>query len=234
MALTKITATNIGANAAANSIGYVPVNKAGDTITGKLLVNDGSSSYTSGDANGYPRFTGTYSSAQVGLFRGGDSIGGMYIGADSASFSVWDNTFTRRLTVTQSGAVTAPYQPSFFAYKSNGGYTGNVQVIYNGTNHNVGNCYSTSTGRFTAPVAGRYLFSVFSISSSSGGTGYWSIRKNGSNIAGADWSGSGYVNSSVTCVIDLAVNDYVDVQNVTGTMYGSNTSENCFSGHLLG
>ena len=234
MALTKITATNIGANAAANSIGYVPVNKAGDTITGKLLVNDGNSSYTSGDANGYPRFTGTYSSAQVGLFRGGDSIGGMYVGADATQFSVWDSSFNRRLNVTQGGMVTIPSQPSFFAYKNNGAYSGNLVVIYNGTNHNVGNNYSTSTGRFTAPIAGRYFFSVFAISTSSGGSGYWSMRKNGSGIAGADWSGSGYVNSSVSCIVDLAVNDYVDVQNVTGSMYGTNTNENCFCGHLLG
>ena len=140
----------------------------------------------------------------------------------------------KSLEIDGYGRTTIPNQPSFFAYKSNGGYTGSTQVIYNGVNHNVGNCYSISTGRFTAPIAGRYLFSAFTISSSSGGTGYWSIRKNGSAIAGADWSGPGYVNSCVTCVIDLAVNDYVDVQNVTGSMYGSNTSENCFTGHLLG
>ena len=46
MALTKITATNIGSNAVANSIGYVPVNKAGDTITGSLVINQNNSGNT--------------------------------------------------------------------------------------------------------------------------------------------------------------------------------------------
>lgn len=33
-------------------------------------------------------------------------------------------------------------------------------VIFNATNLNVGSCYSTVNGRFTAPVAGMYMFSA--------------------------------------------------------------------------
>lgn len=41
MALTKITSTNIGANAVTNTaIGYTPANKAGDTFTGNTTVTD--------------------------------------------------------------------------------------------------------------------------------------------------------------------------------------------------
>lgn len=41
MALTKITSRVISANAAANNIGYVPANKAGDTFTGNVAIGSG-------------------------------------------------------------------------------------------------------------------------------------------------------------------------------------------------
>lgn len=73
---------------------------------------------------------------------------------------------TERFKVDSSGYMTVPFQPVFSAYRT-GNQTGlnctagsASVVVYNTTNVNIGNCYSTTTGLFTAPVAGRYIFSL--------------------------------------------------------------------------
>jgi hypothetical protein len=81
------------------------------------------------------------------------------------------------MEIDTSGRVTMPYQPAFSAYliqlpNSNGysssgtfsatvsgiGSTAGMPLVLKHTKINRGNHYSTSTGRFTAPVAGAYQF----------------------------------------------------------------------------
>jgi hypothetical protein len=63
----------------------------------------GNVSFTSNDASSYPRFTGSYSSAQIGLFRSGSAVGGMYIGGTGTGFYVFDSSFNTRLFINQNG-----------------------------------------------------------------------------------------------------------------------------------
>ena len=52
--------------------------------------------------------------------------------------------------------------PRFFAHSYNGNtsFSGGDTLVYNLTEYNIGSCYNTSTGYFTAPVNGVYHFTV--------------------------------------------------------------------------
>ena len=67
---------------------------------------------------------------------------------------------TTAQTVDSSGRINKPLQPSFHAYPSSStNYTSADDVIiFGSTYHNIGSDYNTSTGKFTAPIAGNYLF----------------------------------------------------------------------------
>jgi len=67
---------------------------------------------------------------------------------------------TTGLSINTSGYVTTPSQVSAFAYIAGNqslAPSGTIQVTLNNTGYNIGNAFNTSTYRFTAPVAGRYL-----------------------------------------------------------------------------
>jgi len=163
------------------------------------------------------------------------------------NLSVDDNA-TSSVYVANTGAVTMPKQPSFHAYgctvTANGSY-----MVYPTASYNVGNNYSTSTGRFTAPVAGTYLFGWTSIGGSTNDTYRLYFRINGSNVGGGDVhfrmdttaTGSEYAtNGTYVYPRKLNVNDYVQLwftsDNGNSIYPGSPSATNDylqFWGHLL-
>jgi hypothetical protein len=71
---------------------------------------------------------------------------------------------TTAATIDSSGRILTPKRPSFQAYNttSTNFTTSGVQqtLIFSNTAHNEGNCFNTTTGAFTTPVAGLYFFSL--------------------------------------------------------------------------
>ena len=70
---------------------------------------------------------------------------------------------TTAQTIDSSGRVLTPARPAFFAYPSanfNTGTGAGTTQVFASTQHNIGGHYSTSTGKFTVPIAGVYLFGV--------------------------------------------------------------------------
>ena len=152
------------------------------------------------------------------------------------------NAFTGNQTIT-SGNVFRPDAPGFLAYHqaSDLTYAVGATLAYPYTVYNVGNAYNTTTSTFTAPVAGRYLFSINANGSRDTGVGgvpraYWKINGsnvgNGIHLRGSDATGNGLEQRSQTVVFNLAVNDTVKV--VVGENRWDIFGANFFMGYLIG
>jgi hypothetical protein len=121
---------------------------------------------------------------------------------------------TERMRIDASGRVTKPYQPSFFASGNQGFQTtaSGGTIVLDTTSFNVGSHYSTSTGRFTAPVAGKYFVSFTSYTQS---TGTITLKKNGSDFTVTDVAFLYLPNNvsarsgGISGLIHLNANDYM-------------------------
>ena len=81
------------------------------TVTNNLTAGGADNSFDTGnngtfvtkDTNNYPRITVQSASAQLGLFRSNNNVGGMYIGGASDGFRIWTEGFSPKFHLDQSG-----------------------------------------------------------------------------------------------------------------------------------
>jgi len=182
----------------------------------------------------------------------GNSAYGL-IGANSSGFRVVreDDSDAANgnvlLSVAETGILRVPYQPAFDAVCDPGGgqevYTTQfTEIIFNEANNNRGNHFSTSTGRFTAPITGTYYFSIGAMNDGNTVGSTWiELRVNGAlltnphnpyssvNAAGYRWVSSDYV-------LQLNDGDYVSVftGQTNDGVYGGGNNHNHFVGYLIG
>ena len=153
---------------------------------------------------------------------------------------IFKTSNSERMKIDGSGRVTMPSQPAFDVHHSGGSYASGTTVTsldLNTVRLNRGNHYSASNDRFIAPVAGVYVFYYRAIISGTYTNLHIRFRKNGVHIAGGDTHASpttsGWSQMSSQILLQLAVNDYVQVEHTTNTnIYGD--SYQTFQGHLLG
>jgi hypothetical protein len=148
-----------------------------------------------------------------------------------------------RMSIDSGGRVTTPNNPAFSAYvggaAQNTALPSGSTVPYNTATINIGSCYNTSTYRFTAPVAGTYLLSVYDIGATTSTSRFFLFR-NGVDLEANNTvhqlrapNGANYSSALSFWLVTAAVNDFFYVTVNEGTSYATNEYA-WFSGFLVG
>ena len=183
-------------------------------------------------------FRGTGGSSFIGIKDEDDGTIG-FIGVDGGSIKLQTSgsSYADKIVVDSSGRVTMPYQPAFQAY-GDGSYTtysANAEITkFTFTTYNIGSHYNSTTCRFTAPVAGVYLFTA-TIITETDQSGSLTFAINGTDPnAQARMYMTAERGRSNSIILQLAVNDYVSLfaRDSNLRIYGVTYSG--FSGVLLG
>jgi hypothetical protein len=148
---------------------------------------------------------------------------------------------TEKMRISSGGIVTKPNNPAFVALGIGGStsYGNGAEFILANAYTNIGSHYNTSTGRFTAPVAGFYSFTYAIYSYSTSGTLQIAFKKNGSDFGpGTDTEGlnsvvPNYI-SGTSFMVYLAANDTASFGWRGGNSANIYHGHSWFSGHLVG
>jgi hypothetical protein len=209
-----------------------------------LQVTGGSS-----DQKANLQFRPTFGSfpADTGPRRAADIWGGFTStwGTEYLAFGVGNggdanNLTTERMRIDGAGRITMNAQPAFNVGRNAGDVLGsNVDIVWNFVTTNIGSCYNSSTGVFTAPVAGRYFFSASGMKANTYAVLWLELLKNGVRVGSVNpyTEGGQYAHVGFSAVVEMAANDTVKVRtggNTSAGLYAQGNAHNYFSGYLLG
>jgi len=147
---------------------------------------------------------------------------------------------SEKMRITTEGYVIKPNQPAFDVARpgnTSGTHTGWVNTWVNQGNH-----FNASNGRFTAPVAGLYMFYFTGIKNDlSTTTVRLYLLKNGSQLHGnrhlrLDGGGSNPYgdNGTMQWQVALSSGDYVQAATNAGAVYIATSEYTVFGGYLIG
>ena len=172
----------------------------------------------------------------------------MYLwGRESNSRIILGTNNAERMRIDESGIVTKPYTPSFSAnsgssYWTHGSSTGTLDIDTITTElFDIGGNYNSSSCVFTAPVAGKYFFTLtyayvctsgyLNIHLKKGVSGTYSTY--GKMFASPPQQSSAYQGAPVTGIIELAAGN--TVKPMAELNYSGNQLVNVsFTGYLIG
>uniref|UniRef100_A0AAZ3QZ34 C1q domain-containing protein n=1 Tax=Oncorhynchus tshawytscha TaxID=74940 RepID=A0AAZ3QZ34_ONCTS len=142
-----------------------------------------------------------------------------------------DSSLSTDRKVAFSASLAAPGQGG-----DTGPFNTGITLVYRHIYSNIGNAYNPTTGIFTAPVRGLYLFRfyIYGEGDSSASTTA-ALHKNGHHVAVAHaHQATGGINSSNGVSLLLEVGDVVYMHLWVGDkIYDSEYHHSTFSGHLL-
>jgi hypothetical protein len=226
-ALTTGTLPNarLASGAAVANLGYTPVNKAGDTMTGRLTLNVSGNSETiqintDGSFGGIAFNSGTNTT----FFGHAESSGHFNVNAQAGDACVRGNNGVSisasagsyGMRIDSSGRVLMPYQPYAKVSFNSSGYVshGGGIIGFNYINESQGNHYNTSTYTFTCPVAGVYFVCISTIFQNVDSLS-WDVKKNGSHM-GRFYNVDRGKQASV--LIKCAANDALTIHGSSSTL----------------
>ena len=163
-------------------------------------------------------------------------------------------TPTEKMRISNEGYVTKPAHPSFCVRFQNGDTYVSTNIFRltsisnNNFTWNTGGHYSTSTGKFTAPVAGVYFFEAQALTDGHGNNdniqdmmelhttnGRVSYCRQRRSYFRTEDDANGYFVNSTSGQVNLAAGDEVWFQRRNGLTYGfRNYSYTYFTGWLIG
>ena len=171
-------------------------------------------------------------------------------GSGTITLGASGETITVPTGVTLDTTSATQNRPAFQAGISSTvalGSSSNTLIPLDVARYDIGSNYNTSTYRFTAPKAGRYLFAAtirfdgaasgsymrcyFAVNGNSGYSG--ANYTFGHVISGGNHS-TDYESLALTAVLNLAANDYVQVYGGRNGGSSSVQTESQFSGYYLG
>jgi hypothetical protein len=247
VALTVTTAQYIGVGTTTPGVALEVWGNQGyaGKIT-QLILKD--TTAMAADTGGYMQFSGNYTTAGDQAVYGGigafkeNSTNGQYGGYVAITTRTNGSLPEERFRLNSAGLMTVPYQPCFCASQTSAGLTtaSFAEQKFNVVSFNTGSYYSASTGRFTAPVAGKYLFRFQILTNNSSGRALCYLAKNNSvssPTVEASATALNYNDIHAMGIFDLAAGDYVSVKNgdtAEALFYGGPSNQNWFIGYLIG
>ena len=148
------------------------------------------------------------------------------------------------LVINTSGQINMSKQPAFVVYGTQANPASGSVLLFNTEKFDIGNNYNNTNGRFTAPVAGIYVFYCTQIGPNRNSVFRYRTRLNGTAYPSSDAQmrlnpGAAIHDYGTSAImIQMAASDYVDVlfnSDDGGTGHGSTTSgHEIFSGYLIG
>ena len=247
---STVSANKLASGAAVSNIGYTPVNKAGDTITGNLIVGlntDTTSRTLNIETNGsnasrvvvnsFGTMAAIFSANGSASTLDGLPAGTYGIGtAGNVPFVITQNA-TERWRIDTGGRILTPYQPAFTVQNITNGGSLNTPFLFTGIAVNRGGHYNPANGLFTAPVSGVYQFLARLQCGFNGGYTYIWLYKNGAVVGVEGHTNMNGVTQwqdvSVLQQLTLSAGDTVGIINGSGATSGVSASGG-FCGFLLG
>lgn len=153
------------------------------------------------------------------------------------------------MRVTQQGYITKPYQPSasvtFTPTYNSYTWGSDTVIVFDAVDsaNNVGSMYSTSNGRFTAPVAGWYnIYCSMMLTPPSTNSNRMVLKRNGGDFRAASNAsdciqpahqvqglGNNQSNVSLSAIVKLAAGDYLQIAARSGSSLGPVYGGHCWA-----